>query len=73
MSDDLIPISGRQLVAVGASNGSLPRMFLRSQGAGKRFWEFFTAHIRNRNTRKAYFVAVTQFSDWCEARKLASP
>jgi len=69
-SDKLIPISGRQLAAVGAGSGSLPLMFLRSPGSGKRFWEFFTANIRNRNTRKAYFIAVTQFSVWCESQKL---
>jgi integrase/recombinase XerD len=44
---------------------------LREPGAAKRFWEFFTANIRNRNTRRAYFVAVTQFSEWCERWKLS--
>jgi len=68
MSDDLIPISGRQLDAIGAGDGNLPKIFLRSPDAGKRFWEFFTAHIRNRNTRKAYFIAVREFSAWCEDR-----
>jgi integrase/recombinase XerD len=68
--DDLIPISGRQLAAVGAGHGKLPKIFLRSPESGRRFWEFFTAHIRNRNTRKAYFVAVAQFSKWCEERRL---
>jgi site-specific recombinase XerD len=43
---------------------------LRSADGGKRFWEFFTANIRNKNTHKAYFVAVSQFSGWCESRKL---
>jgi integrase/recombinase XerD len=43
---------------------------LNAPAGGKRFWEYFTAHIRNRNTRKAYFVAVSQFSAWCESRKL---
>ena len=49
----------------------LPALFLRSADSGKRFWEFFTAHIRNPNTRKAYFVAVSQFSMWCESKNLA--
>ena len=62
---------GRKLAAVGAGSGSLPKLFLRSPDAGKRFWEFFTANIRNRNTRRAYFIAVAHFSDWCEGRKLA--
>ena len=68
--DDLLPASGRQLAAVGASSANLPALFLRSAQSGKRFWEFFTANIRNRNTRRAYFVAVSRFSTWCETRKL---
>jgi integrase/recombinase XerD len=68
---DLVPISGRKLAAVNAGAGNVPKIFLQSAEASKRFWEFFTANIRNRNTRKAYFVAVAQFSAWCEARKLA--
>lgn len=35
-----------------------------------RFLEFFTATIRNPNTRKAYYQAVRQFFDWYEARNL---
>lgn len=67
---NLAPASGRQLAAVGASTGNLPTIFLCSEESGKRFWEFFTANIRNKNTRRAYFVAVSQFSSWCEERKL---
>ena len=36
--------------------------------AGKRFFEFFTAHIRNANTRRAYGRAVARFFAWCDAR-----
>jgi integrase/recombinase XerD len=68
---DLIPASHRKLAAVDVAGHNLPKIFLESAEASKRFWEFFTANIRNRNTRKAYFVAVAQFSDWCDARKLA--
>jgi site-specific recombinase XerD len=32
--------------------------------------EFFTANIRNRNTRAAYARAITQFFQWCEARRI---
>src|SRR4051812_5720205 len=67
----LVPVSSRQLAAVGAAVGNLPALFLRSEHSSKRFWEFFTANIRNRNTRRAYFVAVSRFSDWCEDRKLS--
>ena len=38
----------------------------RGQGATKRFLEFFTANIRNRNTRLAYARAVSDFFAWCE-------
>jgi site-specific recombinase XerD len=40
-------------------------------GAAKRFFEFFTANIRNPNTRAAYAQAVAQFLQWCEARGIA--
>jgi site-specific recombinase XerD len=36
-----------------------------------RFLEFFTAAIRNKNTRRAYARAVTRFSEWCEERRLS--
>jgi len=38
--------------------------------ASRRFIEFFTANIRNRNTRQAYAHAVGRFLDWCEANHL---
>ena len=38
--------------------------------ARRRFLEFFTANIRNRNTRAAYALAVSNFFRWCEARGL---
>ncbi len=37
--------------------------------ARRRFIEFFTANIRNANTRAAYACAVAQFCTWCERRK----
>jgi site-specific recombinase XerD len=38
------------------------------EDASRRFLEFFTATIRNKNTRLAYAQAVGQFFDWCAAR-----
>ena len=35
--------------------------------ARRRFLEFFTATIRNRNTRAAYARATRDFFDWCDA------
>jgi site-specific recombinase XerD len=39
--------------------------------AGWRFIDFFTANIRNPNTRRAYLRACVTFFTWCEARGLA--
>ena len=36
--------------------------------ASYRFLEFFTANIRNPNTRRAYARAAVEFFDWLEAR-----
>jgi hypothetical protein len=47
-----------------------PAVFLRNENAGERFFGFFTAHIRNRNTGRAYYKAACRFSDWCEGRGL---
>ncbi len=50
----------------------LPPVVARAgKRAQRRFVEFFTAEIRNRNTRTAYGVAVSRFLAWCEARGFA--
>ena len=46
-------------------------VFTGSNKAEKRFWEFFTANIRNPNTRLAYLTAAYRFADWCEVKGLA--
>lgn len=52
--------------------GPVPRLFLDGgQKSWFRFIEFFTAHIRNRNTRAAYGRAVRQFCDWCDLHKVS--
>src|ERR1700681_919191 len=38
--------------------------------AGWRYVEFFTANIRNPNTRRAYARACARFFAWCETRGL---
>src|ERR1035438_4911411 len=38
--------------------------------AGLRFLEFFTANIRNPNTRRAYHRACLDFFRWCESNGL---
>ena len=39
--------------------------------AAQRLVEFFTAEIRNPNTRQAYAFAAARFFEWCENRNLA--
>ena len=39
--------------------------------AQRRLLEFFTAEIRNSNTRQAYAAAAARFFQWCETRNLA--
>jgi integrase/recombinase XerD len=47
----------------------LPDLIIRAgDDAARRFGEFFTATIRNGNTRAAYAQAVGQFCSWCERR-----
>jgi site-specific recombinase XerD len=41
------------------------------ENASRKFIEFFTANIRNRNTRLAYARAVRRFFDWCEGHRIA--
>jgi integrase/recombinase XerD len=40
------------------------------QRASKRFLEFFTANIRNPNTRLSYMRAISPFLAWCDERGL---
>ncbi len=49
---------------------TLPKLFAPDAQASKRFIEFFTANIRNANTRKAYARAAAEFARWCEREKL---
>ena len=50
----------------------VPRLIADAgQRASRRFLEFFTANIRNRNTRLAYAKAVGDFAAWCERHGLS--
>jgi site-specific recombinase XerD len=45
----------------------LPRIITSAgERAQERFFEFFAANIRNKNTRRAYARQVLQFLTWCE-------
>jgi hypothetical protein len=67
-ADGLVVIGGPADLA--ALNARLPALFLADAKSSERFWEFFAANIRNRNTRRAYYKAVCSFLDWCEGRGL---
>ena len=54
------------VVTVSDPSANLPALFTATPAAGKRFVEFFTANIRNPNTRKAYARAAAEFAAWCE-------
>jgi site-specific recombinase XerD len=55
---------------VSARTAPLPALFAPDTNAARRFVEFFTANIRNPNTRKAYARAASEFAAWCERNKL---
>lgn len=44
---------------------TLPSLYAPDAAARRRTVEFFTAHIRNANTHKAYAQAGADFSRWC--------
>ena len=85
MDDEGDDMADLEPLGDGADNGlgreNLPAMvgemtvvpaFIAAGGerAGYAFIDFFTAQIRNRNTRAAYAVAVRSFCAWCDAKGL---
>ena len=70
MFPDLLPAEGAECAALPAQSTTTPVLFSPSAHAERRFWEFFTAHIRNPNTRLAYLTAARRFATWCERRGL---
>ena len=70
MADEITIILPGQLEVLGIEY--IPRI-ITSEGrnASQRFIEFFTANIRNKNTRLAYAKAVSMFFGWCEDRGLS--
>jgi hypothetical protein len=59
----LDPLQG--LAEIGAK---APALFLKEARAAERFFDFFTANIQNKHTRRAYFNAVCRFSEFCAER-----
>jgi integrase/recombinase XerD len=58
-----------EVLAIRQHSATLPGPVARaSERTRYRFVEFFTAHIRNANTRRAYGMALGSFFSWCEQR-----
>jgi hypothetical protein len=56
-------ITGTLIIA--PAPGLLPaRLFAPTPNAAQRVMEFFTAHINNDYTRKAYLNAARRFAQW---------
>ncbi|MBX9628246.1 MAG: site-specific integrase [Gemmataceae bacterium] len=72
MSDNAVSVVGTdQRSAEWSPSGKVPAVIDRAGGhARKRFLEFFTATIRNENTRMAYARAVGSFFAWCQSYRL---
>jgi integrase/recombinase XerD len=65
VSAALIPSRSNRQIQINLN--ALPAMIAREgEHAGRRFVEFFTANIRNKNTRMAYMRALRPFLGWCE-------
>src|ERR1017187_5970830 len=70
MDGGLIKNTGANLAIDGSAR--VPAVVLAAgKKAGLRFLEFFTANIRNSNTRRAYHRACLDFFRWCESGGLA--
>lgn len=62
-----------QLALLPSPAFALPTLVASAdQRAQRRFLEFFAAHLRNPNTRRAYARATGEFLAWCEARGIVS-
>jgi len=68
----LVPTLAVDALALGGIDPAILPPVIAAAGpdASRRFLEFFTVTIRNRNTRLAYARALQQFFDWCQQRRL---
>ena len=75
MSGEILAFGGgnQRIIASGEGYAALPIPAViarEGEQASMKFVEFFTANIRNPNTRMAYARAVFQFLNWSEERRL---
>lgn len=69
MADEIVTKKQQELSGLGFA-GVPAIISAAGRRASYRFVEFFTANIRNANTRVSYGRAVRDFCDWCEGRGL---
>src|SRR3954471_15696216 len=66
MSKEINKLATTELAEAG---GGIPRLISSGgEDAVDRFVGFFTANIRNKNTRRAYLRNSVNFLHWCEKR-----
>jgi site-specific recombinase XerD len=70
MAQELIIINKTGILSTAGTGITLPAFFATDHKTAKRVIEFFTANIRNPNTRRAYAKAAGDFAGWCEQRGL---
>lgn len=70
MAQALVVIGKTAIRSRSGDDIALPALFRPDAATAKRVIEFFTANIRNPNTRKAYAKAAGDFAAWCEQRGL---
>ena len=61
----MISLSSKIALVERQPSASLPSIFTERPEARARMRDFFSSHIRNPNTRRAYLEAVRQFSAFC--------
>ena len=70
MAHALVVIGKTGIRSASGTGLTLPALYRPDAATAKRVHEFFTANIRNPNTRKAYAKAAGDFAAWCEQRGL---
>src|SRR3954465_13496686 len=72
MSRELVRHEPLALARIAAHQAVIPTTIADAgEGAAYRFFEFFTANIRNPNTRRAYHRAALAFFSWTQDRRLS--
>jgi len=68
--DHSVTVLGSRQLKVGATIALPTIITAAGERASRRFIEFFTANIRNPNTRRAYARAARDFCAWATAREI---